>query len=68
MNIPDVVGITLDKAKRILDAAGIDILSVTVTSPPKHNCTEYNSSFRVIRLKTVDCGKVDLLVCDPRLS
>jgi hypothetical protein len=68
MNIPDVVGTTLAKAKRFLDAAGITALSVTITSPPRHKSTKYDDSFRVIRLKAAEGGKVELLVCDSKLG
>lgn len=63
MDIPDITGYTLGEAKRLLEAAGIRLASVTVTAPPREKCSSYDDNCRVIRCTTVDVGCVELLVC-----
>jgi len=68
MGVPDVVGYTLGEAKVLLEREGVLVDAVSITSPPRCRHLDYNDDFRVIRLKVIDDKKVQLLVCNPKLS
>jgi hypothetical protein len=63
MDMPDITGYTLGEARRLLEAAGIGLASVTVTAPPRKKSSSYDDSFRVIRCKAVNEECVELLIC-----
>lgn len=65
MNIPDIIGYTLEEARAILDKENILIDCVKVTAPPKQKTDEYQEHFRVIRWNRIEQQKVELLVCRP---
>lgn len=65
MNIPDVAGYTLGDARVLLENAGVEILEIEITSPPKHKLDAYEENFRVIRVQKLDNKSVNLLICKP---
>lgn len=65
MCMPDVIGFTLKNAVHILEAAGITVQSVKVTSPPRDGILEAEDYYRVLSVRCSNNQKVDLLVCKP---
>lgn len=65
MTIPEVIGFTLGDAARILAGAGVNVVKIWVTAPPKLRHQEYDDSYRVLMLKNIDNCSVELLVCKP---
>ncbi|HHW49666.1 MAG TPA: PASTA domain-containing protein [Clostridiaceae bacterium] len=65
MAIPDVAGYTLEDAKRIITQAGFEIGNVFLTAPPRLKSMEIDNKCRVLRIKEIEKGKVELLVCKP---
>ena len=65
MKIPDIIGLSYDQAKTILQESGFIIHSVETTSPPRERSSEYYDFYRVIRIKALNENKVELLVCNP---
>ncbi|HHV98138.1 MAG TPA: hypothetical protein GXX36_00960 [Clostridiaceae bacterium] len=64
VDCPDVSGFTLGEARAFLKNAGFEISSITTTSPPRRRHTDYNDSFRVLRINNIEGTKVELLVSD----
>lgn len=65
MNVPDVVGFTIEDARKMLKTAGFSVHAVRVTAPPRHRTLEYDDNCRVIRLHIIDGDRTELLVCGP---
>jgi hypothetical protein len=65
MQVPDVIGYTLGDAKNILKKAGVGIHRVEATSPSRQKGVEIGDDCRVIRCKSTDDGKIELIVCKP---
>ena len=65
MDIPDVIGFTVEQARIMLLESGFIIHKVETTSPPRERSSEYRDSYRVIRVKHIEGNKVELLVCNP---
>lgn len=68
MSIPDVVGLTLGEAMKWLNDAGLNVINILLTSPPRLNLKEYDPDCRVLRVKELTGRKVELLVCKPTSS
>jgi len=62
IDYPDVSGFTLGEARAFLINAGFEISGIITTSPPKQRHTDYNDSFRVLRINCIEESKVELLV------
>ncbi len=65
MNIPDIVGFTLGDAMAKLEKERITVDKVVVTSPPRERSNEYDDSYRVIKVNTIDSQSVQILICKP---
>lgn len=65
MKVPDVIGFTLEKGIEMLKKNSLCVNSISVTSPPKQRSDEYDKNCRIIRLKVLENGSVDLLVIKP---
>jgi len=65
MTFPDIIGFTLGEAAKEIEKSGMEISSVTVTSPPRTKTGCYEDYYRVVRTTIVDKKKVELLVCKP---
>jgi len=67
-NIPDISGLTLKDAFKILKKANITSYNIKVTSSPrnKHNRNKhYIGGFRILRVTNENDGIIEILVCDP---
>lgn len=60
--LPDLVGMKLNKARKILDSYEIKEIKIILTSPPREEKI-IDEDMRVIRLDNNDSGIVELLVC-----
>lgn len=64
MTRPDIIGYPLGEARKLLTDAGIEILKVLVTAPPREKTEYYDDTYRVIRWTQKD-KKAELLVSKP---
>jgi len=65
MTIPDVAGYTLEDARKLIIEAGFDICSILLTAPSRVNSMDIDDKCRVLRIKEIKEGKLELLVCKP---
>ena len=65
MKITDIIGFTLGDAKSILESNGIKNYSITVTSPPRLKCDEYDDNFRVAGIRKDSVKEFEMIVCKP---
>jgi len=65
MTIPDVAGYTLEDARKLIMDAGFEICNVLLTAPPRLKSMEIDNNCRVLRIKEITKGKLELLVCKP---
>jgi len=65
MSIPDVVGLQLGEAMKIIGKAGMSVGRIKATSPPKHKSVTYDDTYRVVRVQVSGSREIELLVCDP---
>ncbi len=65
---PDVVGFTVEEARRILKGSGFEISRIITTLPPRQRNMDYNDTFRVLRVNSVKGKKVELLVSNNGLE
>lgn len=61
----DFIGYTLGDAVKLAREKGCVIDGISVSSPPRMKITEYDDSFRVIRVKTLANKRLIILVCKP---
>ncbi len=60
-----LIGYTVGDAVKAAGNMGYTIDGILISSPPKMSITEYDDSFRVIRVKTLNNKSLNLLVCKP---
>ncbi len=60
-----LIGYTVGDALKAAGDRGYPVDGIFISSPPKINITEYDDSFRVIRVKTLNNKSLNLLVCKP---
>ncbi|AEY65676.1 hypothetical protein [Clostridium sp. BNL1100] len=60
-----LIGYTVGDAMKAADDRGYSIDGIFISSPPKMSITEYDDSFRVIRVKTLNNKSLNILVCKP---
>ncbi len=60
-----LIGYTVGDALKSADNMGYTIDGIFISSPPKVNITEYDDSFRVIRVKNLNNKSLNILVCKP---
>lgn len=60
-----LIGYTLGDAVKSVGDMGYAIDSISVSSPPKMNITEYDDSFRVVRAMALKNKSLSILVCKP---
>ncbi|MGI6778291.1 MAG: hypothetical protein ACOX7R_09855 [Acetivibrionales bacterium] len=68
MNIPDVTGFTLGEAKELIENAGMEIISISLTAPPRCRINGVDDACRVVRIRECEEGKIELIVCNPNIS
>ncbi len=59
-----LTGYTLGDVFKLAREEGFIIGKITITSPPKMEITEYDDTFRVLRVNTSE-DKLNVLVCKP---
>ncbi len=65
MEIPDIIGYSLREALKLFESQNIIIDSVRVTSAPRLKSSEYDDSYRIVRIDLTEGEKIKLLVCKP---
>ncbi|ACL74828.1 hypothetical protein [Ruminiclostridium cellulolyticum] len=60
-----LIGYTLKDALKAASDRRYPIDCIFISSPPKMNITEYDDSFRVIRVKALKNKSLNILVCKP---
>ena len=63
--IDHLVGFTLGDALTIALEKGYCVENISITAPPKLEISEYDDSFRVLRVYSLGDKKLTLLVCKP---
>lgn len=59
------IGYTLGAALEAAEEMGYHIEKISITMPPKLEISEYDTSFRVIRVQCAGKNKLLILVCKP---
>ncbi|QNU65745.1 hypothetical protein EHE19_012570 [Ruminiclostridium herbifermentans] len=65
VDITELVGFTLGDALKVVQKKGYTVDNITITSPPKLEITEYDQSFRVLRIQPLEGNSLTILVCKP---
>lgn len=65
MMLPDIVGFTLDEAKDRIQKSGMVVERHTVLTPPREKASEYDGTYRVIRVISMGNDKLELQICKP---
>lgn len=60
-----LIGYTLGEALKQIQEEGYKVIDISITAPPKMNITEYDDSFRVLRVNQNDDKSLTLLICKP---
>lgn len=63
IDIENLAGYCLGEVRELLKDKGVVIDDVKVTSQPREKISEYDDTFRVIRLKKISENKAEILVC-----
>lgn len=63
--MPDVIGLDLKNAVKMLEKEGIKISRIKVTAPPRYQNNDYKDYFRVLRVDITGDREVEILICDP---
>lgn len=59
-----LIGFTLGDALKKAESEGFLIDKISITAPPKIQISEFDNTFRVLRVKA-DGNKLNILVCKP---
>ncbi len=60
-----LIGFTLGDARKTALADGYTIDSIQITAPPKLQITEFDDSYRVLRVCIINDKSLKLLICKP---
>lgn len=63
--IDHLVGFTLGDALKIALEKGYCVENISITAPPKLEISEYDQSFRVLRVYSLGDNRLTILVCKP---
>jgi hypothetical protein len=63
--LPDIIGFTLEEARKRVHEAGCEIGDIHVTAPPRERSEVFNEDYRVVRATEATNRKVELLICKP---
>lgn len=63
--IDHLVGFTLGDALKIALEMGYCVENISITAPPKLEISEYDHSFRVLRVYSLGDNRLTILVCKP---
>lgn len=64
----ELLGFTLDEAKKILHQRSIAIKSIFLTKSPKDSSLEHDDHCRIVRYRLIDGGNIEIFVCKPYLQ
>ncbi len=64
-DVSRLTGCRLGDALRMARENGYDIEDITITAPPGLEISEYDDSFRVLRVHTAGNKRLTILVCKP---
>jgi hypothetical protein len=65
VNITDLVGFNLGYVLKVAQEKGYTVGDISITSPPKLEISEYDQSFRVLRIQSLEGNRLTILVCKP---
>lgn len=60
-----LIGLTLGDALKIVLDKGYSVENISITAPPRLNISEYDNSFRVLRITHSGDKRLSILVCKP---
>lgn len=60
-----LIGCTLGVALKTAEEKGYSVEEILITAPPKMEISEYDATFRVIRVRYSGNNKLSILVCKP---
>lgn len=64
-DINSLIGFTLGDALKVVLKKGYCVENISITSPPKLQISEYDYSFRVLRVELLEGKRLTMLVCKP---
>ena len=64
-DINQLIGFTLGDALKIAAEKGYCVDNISITAPPKLDISEYDHSFRVLRVHSLGDKRLTILVCKP---
>ena len=64
-DINQLIGFTLGDAIKIALEKGYNVENISITAPPKLEISEYDPSFRVLRVHSLGDKRLTILVCKP---
>ncbi len=65
VDITDLVGFTLRDVLKVIQEKGYTVANISITSPPRLQISEYDQSFRVLRVQPLEGNSLSILVCKP---
>jgi len=64
-DINHLIGFTLGDALKLALEKSYCVENISITSPPKLEISEYDHSFRVLRVHSLGGNRLTILVCKP---
>lgn len=64
-DINNLIGLTLGDALKIALDKGYCVENISITAPPRLEISEYDHSFRVLRVHSLGDKRLTILVCKP---
>ncbi len=65
VDITELVGFTLGDVLKVVQEKGYTVGNISITSPPRLEISEYDQSFRVLRIQPLEGNSLTILVCKP---
>lgn len=65
VDITELVGFTLGDVLKVVQEKGYTVGNISITTPPKLEISEYDQSFRVLRIQPLEENSLTILVCKP---
>ena len=64
-DLANLIGLTLGDVLKIVQEKGYSVESISITAPPRLEISEYDQSFRVLRVQPLEGKRLTILVCKP---
>lgn len=61
----NLIGFTLRDVLKIVQEKGYSVENISITAPPRLEISEYDDSFRVLRVQPLEGNRLTILVCKP---